>query len=284
MRLPGVLLIVVAAMLWGSTGTAQELGAPSASPLSVGSVRLVIGALALCVIAGTTGGFRRSTAIPARPAIAMALGVALYQVSFFAAVRRAGVALGTVVAIGSGPPLTGLLVWSLTRRRPGRRWALSTVVGILGVGLISSPGSADIVGVLLALCAGAAYAAYAVAAERLIADMSARGAMALGFAGGAVLLLPLVFVTDVSWIRTTGGAAAALWLGLAATAVAYLLFGAGLRSTPVTTAATLSLAEPATAFVLGVWILGERPSSPGWAGALLVLAALAWMSRPDAAT
>lgn len=275
----GIALVLAAAVLWGSTGTAQELGAPDASTLGVGAVRLVLGAAALMVIAAAGGGFRPTARIPPVPVVAMALGIALYQVTFFAAVRRSGVALGTLVAIGSAPLLTGMIVWLLTRRRPSRRWMVSTFGAIAGVTLISDPAGVDLIGVVLALGAGASYATYAVAAERLVKVMPATGAMALGFGGGALLMIPVLWSADLSWLVSRSGAVAALWLGLATTALAYVLFGTGLRSTPVATVATLSLAEPVTAFVLGVTVVGERPTTLGWVGAAVVMLALAGLNR-----
>ena len=275
----GIALVLAAAVLWGSTGTAQELGAPDASTLGVGAVRLVLGAAALMVIAAAGGGFRPTARIPPVPVVAMALGIALYQVTFFAAVRRSGVALGTLVAIGSAPLLTGMIVWLLTRRRPSRTWMVSTFGAIAGVTLISDPSGVDLIGVVLALGAGASYATYAVAAERLVKVMPATGAMALGFGGGALLMIPVLWSADLSWLASRSGAVAALWLGLATTALAYVLFGTGLRSTPVATVATLSLAEPVTAFVLGVTVVGERPTTLGWVGAAVVMLALAGLNR-----
>jgi DME family drug/metabolite transporter len=64
----------------------------------------------------------------------------------------------------------------------------------------------------------------------------------------------------------------ALWLGLVTTTLAYVLFGIGLGGMAPATVSTLTLAEPLTAGVLGVAILGETLSSGGIAG-LLVLAA-----------
>jgi len=66
-----------------------------------------------------------------------------------------------------------------------------------------------------------------------------------------------------------------LWLGLAATAVAYILFTRALTRLPVSYGATLSLAEPLTASLLGVLVLGERLGPPQLAGAALVAAGLA---------
>ena len=47
-------------------------------------------------------------------------GVAAYQLAFFAAVADTGVAVGTIVALGSAPAITGALEW-LVRAPPPRR-------------------------------------------------------------------------------------------------------------------------------------------------------------------
>ncbi|HDH03427.1 MAG TPA: EamA family transporter, partial [Actinobacteria bacterium] len=64
------------------------------------------------------------------------------------------------------------------------------------------------------------------------------------------------------------------WLGVMATAIAYLLLAAGLARTGVNRATTLSLGEPLTATVLGLVVLGERPPAVALLGALLIAAAL----------
>src|SRR3546814_19637597 len=64
------------------------------------------------------------------------------------------------------------------------------------------------------------------------------------------------------------------WLGVASLAAAYLLFGRGIAGVTVATATTLSLAEPATATVLGVTLLDEQMTGEAAAGMTLVLTAL----------
>jgi DME family drug/metabolite transporter len=66
----------------------------------------------------------------------------------------------------------------------------------------------------------------------------------------------------------------ALHLGLLATAAAYALFSRGLSQVPVATAVTLSLAEPLTAGLLGVFLLGERLTAWALLGIVLLLSGL----------
>jgi DME family drug/metabolite transporter len=94
-----------------------------------------------------------------------------------------------------------------------------------------------------------------------------------------VLLAPVLLVTGAGWLATPGGLALALFLGVVPTAVAYVLFARGLRGLTASETATLTLAEPVTAAVLGVGVLGERVTGAGALGAALVLGGLVLLAR-----
>jgi DME family drug/metabolite transporter len=205
---------------------------------------------------------------------------AVYQVAFFAAVARAGVALGALVAIGSGPILVGVLSWAWLRERPRKAWWLSTILCLCGLVLLTVSGAqqpaVDLVGVLLAFVAACGYAVYTVTAKRLMnSGTPAVEAMASAFSLGGLLLLPVLMFTQPSWLREPSGLAVALWLGLATTTLAYVLFGRGLQVLEAGPAATLVLAEPVVATLLGVLVLGEVLGVVGWIGAALVVVGLA---------
>ena len=126
---------------------------------------------------------------------------------------------------------------------------------------------ADAVGVALALLASLGYAVYAVTALYLITHGPEDRAVVGGiFGGAAALLLPVLFTSPMSWVTTAQGLAVATYLAVLTTALAYLLYARGLRTTAVTTAATLGLAEPAVAAVLGLAVLGEHLTPTGFAG------------------
>lgn len=287
-RRAGALLVVAAAVLWGTTGTTQALGPDDTTPLTVGTVRILLGGVALlALVLARPGGPGQVRALGHRrqrgALLVGAVAVAAYQVAFFAGVDRAGVALGTVVGIGSAPVMTGLLQWALDRRPPPAGWWPATGLAIVGAALLLAPDdgveAADPLGIVLALGAGLAYACYTIAAKRSLDRHGAPTAvMAVIFAGGAVLLLPLLAGADLRWLATPSGLLAAAWLGLGTTALAYVLFGRGLAAVHPATAATASLAEPLTAAALGLVVLGERPGPLGHLGGLLVLAGLVVLS------
>ena len=282
----GTRLILLAAVLWGTTGTAQELGPATAGPLAVGSLRLLLGAGVLIVIAALKApenGWRWLM----RPAtFSAAVGVAAFQLFFFSGVDRTGVAVGTLLALGSAAVFVGVFEAVVVRTWPRRSWVVATIPAIIGLAILSvSTGdvTVDGVGVILALTAGLSYALYVVSAARLARMGSVRHSTAALFGLASAILLPVALTQDLSFVRSVGGAAMVLWLGFATLAVAYLLFIAGLRTTDSSSAATLTLAEPVTATVLGVVVLAERPGVGAWIGIALIIVGLALAARSSLA-
>lgn len=275
----GLLLILSAAVLWGTTGTSQALAPPGAHPLTVGALRLAVGGGGLLLFALFRGKITRSCFRHPGMTLLAALLVAAYQLAFFAAVTITGVAVGTMVAIGSGPLFAGLLSVLIHRERPGRRWLAATAVataGLLALFIPSSGSGSQVrtIGVLLALAAGASYAGYTLAIKRLLPDNSPDAVIAVVFTLGGVLLSPFLFHSDLRWAVEPGGILVVLHLGLITTALAYLLFARGLRSVPAVHAVTLSLAEPLTAATLGILVLKEQLTAAATIGMALVLSGL----------
>ena len=196
----GEWLILAAAVLWGTTGTAQAFAPPERQPVGVGAVRLAIGGLALLAVAVGRGRLRSQAPWPVGVTLLAAICMAGYQLCFFAAVAATGVAVGTVVAIGSAPVLAGALGWLLNREKPGWRWGLATALAILGCALLVLPGgqlTLQAWGISLALGAGLCYALYALLAKRLLEGHTPEAVMAVVFCLGALLLAPALFLVDL---------------------------------------------------------------------------------------
>lgn len=273
-----VACVLAAGMLFGTTGTARSLG-PAAAASTVGAARLVVAGAVLVAVSGIAA--RRSAAggrWPLGLVAVSALAVAAFQVLFFSALGRTGVAVGTVVAIGCGPVFTGALSAAVGAGRPGLGWALATAAAIAGCALLvlsGGDGELDAFGIVLALGAAAAYATYTVTSKQLIdRGHSSTAVMAAAFGGGGLLLAPILLAGDAGWLATTDGLLLALYLGCVPTAAAYLLYGRGLQRLDAGSVTTFTLVEPVTAAILGVLVLSERLSATAALGALLVLAAL----------
>ncbi|MBS4161970.1 EamA family transporter, partial [Klebsiella pneumoniae] len=98
------------------------------------------------------------------------------------------------------------------------------------------------------------------------------------FSLSAVMLAPLLFLYDLSWIFSVQGMAVSLHIGVIATGAAYLLFTTGLEKVPASTAVTLSLAEPLTASLLGTVLVKESLPLVSWAGITLLLLGIFYVS------
>ncbi|MBC8098210.1 MAG: EamA family transporter [Armatimonadetes bacterium] len=281
-RRTGYWLILVAAMLWGTTGTVQAFAPPGTQPQVVGALRLLVGGIGLLAWAQWGGVLRRPTRAEMPLLLLGAVGVAAYQLLFFAGVARTGVAIGTIVGIGSSPILAGVLDWLVNRQPLTGRWVIATALAIAGAVLLTLPGEqviADGLGVLLAVGTGGMYALYATAGKRLLVTLHPDAMSALMFGLAMLLLLPALFTADNTWVLTPNGMVLVLHLGLLATTAAYVCFSRGLQRVAASTAVTLSLAEPLTAAVLGVTLLGERLTPPALVGIGLLLLGLWWLTR-----
>jgi DME family drug/metabolite transporter len=276
--MPARTQVLLAALCFGTTGTAQALGPAGLSPAGVGAARILVGGALLVAFAG---GIPR---LPRKPLLIAALGVAAYQLCFFAAVADTGVAVGTIVALGSAPAIAGSLEWLMHRRKPATVWAAATALACAGVALLALAGSDAAVsapGVALALGAGASYAAYTLSAKRMLdAGHRPEHVMAGAFGLGALALVPVLAATGAGWLLQPGGAALALFLGIVPTALAYVLFARGLERLSAAETATLTLAEPLTAALLGLVVLSERVSASAGLGAALVLGGLVVLAAP----
>ncbi len=267
--------ILLAASLWGTTGTVRTFSA--VGPIEGGAAKTILGGLLLAGLAARGGRLRALLAGGRRMWPALALGaicVADFQLAFFAAVVRTGVATGTVVTIGSAPVFAGLLSGS----RPSMRWTASTIAAVVGCALLVGGGrSAGVqpLGVGLALLSGLGYASYATIAGRLInSGADDRAVIGSLFAGAGIVLFPALAFGSLGPMATVSGALVVAYLGVVTTAVPYVLYARGLRSVPVPVATTLGLAEPAVAALLGLTVLGERLAPIAVTGLALMAAAL----------
>ncbi len=305
-----VVFALIAAVLFGTTGTAQALGPAGASSLSVGSARIVVGGAALALVAWLMS-LRSRRALrdlePGEPITGMltlhipnlsapepqltraasarwrawptvAIGAAAiiaYQFTFFLGMSMNGVAIGAVVAIGSGPIFTGLFEWFLSRSFPGNAWLVATVVAVVGIALLSGFGETGVTspaGLLLSLGAGACYAFYALSAKKLLVDgWTPIGSVAVIFGWSAIGALPILIFSGSGWLVSPNGVVMALWLGIATITVACLFLANALSSLAASTVATLGLAEPMTATLLGVFVLHETLSGRAISGLVLVV-------------
>lgn len=291
----GIAFVSVAAVLWGTTGTAQSLGAGGLSPFWVGSAQLAVSSLFLGALLAVShwrlrgragqGGAPVQPLLPnpvhlgLRPAwfLLASMGIGGYSIFFYEGVTLTGVAVGTAVAIGSGPIWAGLMQALVLRAPLSALWWAGTLVSVAGgAAMVVARGGATLSWSGLALCllAGLSYAGYALINKRLVTHMSPRVVNFYVFTGAACMAVPIALVQSGLPQWSLAAVLVVVYLGVVVSGLAHMLFSIGLRSISGPTGVTLSLIEPVAAFVLAVWVVGERQPLQSWLGLLAVLAGL----------
>jgi DME family drug/metabolite transporter len=268
--------VLLAAVLWGTTGTVAHFAPAGSSPVLIGMSTFGFGGLILFAldVRGTL------TVLRERGNWGWLLvggaGVILYPTTYYASMSLVGVAIGNVLALGSGPIFAAVIEWLVLRRRLTGRWAVATATAVVGVAFLSSsahsaPGSSPVLGIVLALAAGLGYAAYSVAGSALI-GRGAGSASAMGgvFVTGSAVMVPWVVIAGPGPLAAPSGVAILAYLAVVPMALSYLLFGYGLRALSASVATTLALGEPVVATLLAVLVVGEQLTPLAWTGLLLV--------------
>jgi DME family drug/metabolite transporter len=287
--LRGVVLIALAAVAWGTTGSVSTVlvQRAGAEPLLIGTVRLWLAALLLLPAAGLGGGSLRVGRRALVAALGMGAAMAAYQAFYFTAVTAAGIVVAALVAICSAPLMIAALAALFLGERLTARVGLALVLAVGGTGLlVAAPGAGaapgPVAGTVLALGAGLAYAVYAVTARAFVRRTSALGITALSFAAAALLSTPLGLRAGDPVGAVARGWPWLLYLGGVATAGAYALYARGLTRVPAAAAGVVTLMEPLTATLLGVLVFGERLGATGLAGAALLLGAIGLLLAAEA--
>ncbi|AWK86005.1 DMT family transporter [Azospirillum thermophilum] len=284
----GIFLVAAAALLWGTGGVIAKMlfGMAEITPLTVGFFRLALSVPALVLVGWTLFGRGVLRIDGARSGLlAVSVAMASYQVFYYEAVHRAGVAVATLVTLCLAPVLVALLSTIWLREPFTAAIARALVLALAGttmlVGFPAGDGASSLTGIAMAGGAALSYAALTVAGRSIAHQCHPAQTIIIGFGGGALLLLPFALAQGLTLAYTAPAWSLLLYLGLVPTALAYVLFFTGMRTTPATVASILSLMEPLTATVLAWALFGEQLSVFGLAGGALLLGALLMLFRNE---
>ncbi|HET9173029.1 MAG TPA: DMT family transporter [Actinospica sp.] len=287
----GILPILVCSVLWGAVGLVSTYIPSGASPEAVGSAGLIVTGLAMLIARpGARALVRRARGRDRLLQVIGSFGLLAYPLAFFPAVQRLGVALATAITLGSAPLFAGLISRFVERRRLTKRWLQCAPIAVAGTVLMvtgdAGAHSVSVVGVILALIPGLAYATASTVAARLIGKGYASGDVYGGMFGTCALWAVPVLVASggLHGIVSVRGAVVVLFYGCVTNYLCYTLFGRALRYTTAATATTVTLAEGAVGTLLGVFAHGERLAPAAWGGLGLLAAALVLLSLPGGRT
>lgn len=271
----GLALALTAALLWGVSGAVAADAFADVSPARVAQARALLAALLLVPYAW----WKRMLRVSGRPTWLLALGInlAAVNVTFYWAIDRLGVGPGATIQF-LGPIL--VLAWMvLVQGRHVTRVAwVAAIAAVIGVALVSRAwdvADVDWVGISAGLASAGLFASYLLIGERLGKDMRAMTVMAWGFlvaSGFWFVAQPLwTFPTDLDgdvWIKLA-------WVGMAGTALPFLIEFAALRRAAAGLVGVVATAEPVIGAVAAWIMLDQRLDTAQIIGGLMVVAAVA---------
>lgn len=275
MNFSGPLFLLCGNLLFATNGIWVSYAPIEATPMTLAGCRMFIGAVFLFLWLKVS---RRSFPLCGwnkKNVFIYAFGLWGFQICLFESIRLVGMSVGVTVAIASSPIFTAILERIIRGKNPIRIWYVATAIAIAGIVLLNPMQSekASLACFLCPLGAGFCSAVTLIVGSRLNANPNTppESAVALVSSIACAFFIPFFFFNDVTWILTGSGLLSVVMLGLVNCALAYTLILAGLRRTQASLSASLGLAEPMGAALMGILLLGEPCTPRTILGIVLIL-------------
>jgi drug/metabolite transporter (DMT)-like permease len=289
----GLFMLSTAAILWGGTVVPAKWLLGYMSPITVVTLRFSVATIALLPMAFWQ--YHRNSGFVGmhwrRLILQGFLGVTLYyligywglQLSSGVHVSLISAALPLVIAIVSGI----ILGETLSRRQ----W-IASIIAILGVVLIiftsQDSGSNSLMGDFLVAASILFWAFYTVLTKQWKSNLPSVVMTAWIVTFGTLILLPVaVFqgnLAELKVLTTWPGITSLLYLGVGASALAFLLWNTSLRYVSASFAGMTLNLLPVVGFLLSILILGESVSILALFGGMSSVAAVFWAAYESKST
>ena len=264
-RRKGLLYIVAAALLW-STGGIGIKGVADA-PMKVSFYRSVFAALTLFLL------FRKDLRVRWSPSFLAAIVSYGACLTSFVVATKWTTAANAIFLQYAGVVWVLLFAPLVVKEPMRRRDVIAIVVAMAGMALffVGKFEARGMAGNGMALLSSVFFAALILSLRR--EHGSSRAAVTWGNVFIALALLPFVAGDLALTPKSFGGL---LFLGVFQIGLAYAAFVQGLKHITATEASLTGMLEPVANPIWVLLFLGERPSWFAVAGAIVVLAAIAW--------
>jgi drug/metabolite transporter (DMT)-like permease len=281
------LVFIACCLIWGSTFLAIRIGNEAVPPVWAATLRLLLAApLLAALVVVTRQRFPRGRAL--RGALLFGVfnfGVNLSLLYWGERVVPSGIA---AVLYATVPLTTALLAAAMGVERLVPRKLVAAVVAIVGVAIIFAGEIRFDVPFegLLAVFLAATAASLSSVLLKQAPQPSAIAANAVGAAIGAVVCgaVTLLLGEDHSLPTTVAGWWPIVYLTLAGSLGAYVLYTWLVQHWPVTSASMIGVVVPVIAVILGALAKGEQRAPESYVGAAVVLAAVVVALRPSFGT
>ena len=269
-------------LLWASAFIAIRAVGHSLEPGPLALGRLVVGSIALSVVALA---FRRPLPRGRGLVLVASYGIlwfAGYTLALNAAERHLDAGTAALL-VNIAPLLVAVAAGSFLREGFPRPLIIGILVAFAGVVVIAAAGiggHSDGLGVVLGILAALLYAAGVLTQKVALRTVDPVSATWVGCLVGMVVLAPFAPRAVQEFSHASGGTlAAVVYLGIFPTAIAFTLWAYALTRTSAGPLASTTLAVPAIVVLMSWLVLGEIPTVFALIGGGLCLAGVAISRR-----
>jgi drug/metabolite transporter (DMT)-like permease len=276
-KFSGYFYVAAAAVIWGSNGVIVNLVPYDA--YTVAFFRVVFASLTLLPVVLLTR--KREVMSAARHwKIMLSLGclLALGWALLFHSMKLIAIA-NAVLLNYMAPIFVALLAPLVLKEKLEKSTLLALAISVAGIAVIShqqnlqisDPDGFNLLGIILGLLAGLAYAGFVIVSKKALSSFSSLVVAFYSYCVASICLLPFVIGIDfspdlASWILL-------LVLGIFNTAFAVTLYLKGLGMIKAQKAVVFTYLEPASAVVFGFLFLAQPPTPLMLVGGFLILVA-----------
>jgi drug/metabolite transporter (DMT)-like permease len=275
----GILLVLLAAACWSTSGIFISLAAAGSGITAVGLAFWRDLGTFLCLLLGV-GIIRPGLLRVKRKDVPWLAAAGATSIGFFhflwnTTVLVNGVSISTVIQ-STAPIFVTLMAWLLWRDPLTRRKILAVSLAAAGISLISGIYSLEelritIFGLAVALAAAIAYGSFSLFTKKLVGSYSPWTVLVYEFGFGSLALLPFQWTTRTPWPIPAEALASYAGLVLLTTVSGFGLYTTALRRLQASVAAITANTEVLFAALLSYSILGERLDSWQVLGAVMVV-------------
>lgn len=276
---------LLAVLLWGGIFVVAKLAMREIPPDVFAVLRVAVASLVLGI--GWIGfRFASSPNFPWRSLMFAGLAQTAFQGTFMQSIHLTSAGLSAILLATSPLLSAAWLALRGTEQQSRIQW-VGLLLGFGGVALVMGThgerGGASMLGNLLALAAGAAWAWYGVALRPLVGSIGAIRAASASLLVAGVLLAPIAVVggATVRWDAVSPGAWAGLaYGGILGLAIPTALWVRGVGKYGTQPTMNYGYVEPVVAVVLAAVFLGETLGPLQITGSLLALTGVFLATQP----
>jgi DME family drug/metabolite transporter len=277
-----------AGCLWGTFGilTKTTYALTTLGPISLAWFRLIFAVPFLGILIVV----KRYRVSVSRGEVGLFIGFGFFSLTVFEALYFTSLAYTTVqhaaALLYTAPAFVAILSWFFLKEKLTLRKIAAIVLSVLGafliLGLVENEplfASRTQIGDWLALGSGLAYSTWYIYGKVLCRNREPAVTAFLGMCIGGVMLFPLAFVTEGLPVpQSLTGWELVAAVGIIPTAMAYLVYLAGLKLIEATTASVFAIMEPLTSAVLAFYLFQEMLTYASLLGFGLIISSILLIS------